>query len=246
MAVGSRQDFFEFCGDISCDVGEWSPSAVCTAVVRSFAWRNTCAPLLSTGHSHERWVGMDANLCSRQRAKHPRMGSRREARARLLRSAYWTLQLIDTLCGSSALFMETVCVCVCVCVSSSLSHILNGCFVYKGIYTARHGRVVDLLVKDVMSHAPPSAKICKHSHVSNTMFTLCNVEYDVFQMLQLIHDVLVVDEEDSSEVTILEVGCTFDYSLEDACRTRVLTYQLLIDVIIQHGFKCKFLVFILD
>lgn len=70
VSVPVRTSFVHF-GDISYNVGEWYPSTLCTAVVRSFAWRNTCAPLLSTGHSHECWVGMDANLCTNQHTTHP-------------------------------------------------------------------------------------------------------------------------------------------------------------------------------
>ncbi len=96
-----------------------------------------------------------------------------------------------------------------------------------------------------MSHAPPSAKIYEHSCVSNTVFTLCNAEYDVFSNVTAnTPDAVAVVAEDSREATVLEVGCTFDYSLEDAYLTEVLKYQLLGDVIIQLGYKCKLLVFI--
>ncbi len=64
------------------------------------------------------------------------------------------------------------------------------------------------------------------------------------QMSQLTHLLCgVLVDEDSREVTTLEVGCTIDYSLEDAPLTEVLRYQLLRDVIIQLGYKCKVLVF---
>ena len=44
-------------------------------------------------------------------------------------------------------------------------------------------------------------------------------------------DVTIVDE-DSREVTILEVGCTFDYSLEEAFLTKVVKYQQLKDAVL--------------
>ena len=56
-------------------------------------------------------------------------------------------------------------------------------------------------------------------------------------------DIAVVDE-DSRDVTILEVACTFDHSLEEAFLTKVLKYQRLKDAIMQLGYKCKLLVFI--
>ena len=42
----------------------------------------------------------------------------------------------------------------------------------------------------------------------------------------------------------MEVGCAFDYSLEEAFFTKVVKYQSLKDAIIQLGYKCKLLVFI--
>ena len=76
------------------------------------------------------------------------------------------------------------------------------------------------------------------------MFDLCNNDYDDFSNVTAnTPDVVVVDEA-SREVTILEVGCTFDYSLDEAFLTKVMKYQLLKDVIVQLGYKCKFLVFI--
>ena len=45
-------------------------------------------------------------------------------------------------------------------------------------------------------------------------------------------------------MTILEVACTFDHSLEETFLTKVLKYQRLKDAIIQLGYKCKLLVFI--
>ena len=43
---------------------------------------------------------------------------------------------------------------------------------------------------------------------------------------------------------ILEVGCTFDHSLEEAFSTKILKYQQLEQAISQLGYRCKLLVFI--
>ncbi len=72
------------------------------------------------------------------------------------------------------------------------------------------------------------------------MFTLYNAGYDIFSNVTAnTPNVVVVDDEDSREVTILEVGCTFDYSLKDAYLTKVLKYKLPRNVIIQLGYKCE-------
>ena len=56
-------------------------------------------------------------------------------------------------------------------------------------------------------------------------------------------DVIVVNEN-HREVFILEVGCTFDYSLEEAFLTKVVKYHQLVQTISQLGYRCKLLVFI--
>ena len=126
-------------------------------------------------------------------------------------------------------------------VTETLSHILNGCYVYKGMYIARHDRIVDLLAKDIGSYVPSSAKMYKHSRVSTAMFMHNNED-------EASSDVTAnspnIGAEDSREVTILEVACTFDHSLEEAFLTKVLKYQRLKEAIIQLGYKCKLLVFI--
>ena len=73
---------------------------------------------------------------------------------------------------------------------------------------------------------------------------MCNNESDIFSNVTANTPDVVVVDEDSREVTILEVGCTFDYSLEEAYITKFLKYQQLKDVITQLGYKCKLLVFI--
>ena len=76
------------------------------------------------------------------------------------------------------------------------------------------------------------------------MFVLYNNEDDTFSNVTAnTPDVIVVDE-DSREVTILEVGCTFDYSLEEAFLAKVLKYEPLRNEIEQLGYKCKLIVFI--
>ena len=53
-----------------------------------------------------------------------------------------------------------------------------------------------------------------------------------------------MSDEDCRQVTIIEVGCTFDHSLEEAFLTKVLKYQQLKNVISQAGYECKLIVLI--
>ena len=101
------------------------------------------------------------------------------------------------------------------------------------MYIARHNRIVDLLVKDMLSYVTSPVKTYKHTRVSTDMFNLCNNEYDDFSNVAA--NTSDVVDEGSREVTILEVGCSFDYSLEEAFCTKVVKYQSLKDAIIQIG-----------
>ena len=128
-------------------------------------------------------------------------------------------------------------------VTETLSHILTGCFAYKGMYIARHDRIVDLIVKDVSYHLSSSVKMYTNSCVNASMFDLCNNPHHFTQLSANTPDVVVVDEE-SREVSVLEIACTFDTSLEEAFMTKVLKYQPLINTISELGYRCRLLVFI--
>ena len=56
-------------------------------------------------------------------------------------------------------------------------------------------------------------------------------------------DVVIIIEW-SSEVYILEVGCTFDSSLEEAFYTKLVKYQPLLNTVSELGYRCRLLVFI--
>ena len=129
-------------------------------------------------------------------------------------------------------------------VTETMSHILNGCYAYKGLYIARHDRIVDLIVKDISTHFSPLVKMYKHSCVKPSMFHLCNSNPGTFSHLSAnTPDVVVVNEE-SKEVFVLEMACTFDSSLEEAFMTKAIKYQPLLHTISELGYRCRLLVFI--
>ena len=75
------------------------------------------------------------------------------------------------------------------------------------------------------------------------MFSLCD-DNSVFCDIQAnTPDAVIIDEE-NREVLILEVGCTFDHSLEEAFSTKMVKYQLLEQTISRMGYNCKLLVYI--
>ncbi len=48
------------------------------------------------------------------------------------------------------------------------------CVPYKGMYRARHDRIVDLIVKDISNNGSPSVRIYKHSCVNPLFQCLSN------------------------------------------------------------------------
>ncbi len=85
--------------------------------------------------------------------------------------------------------------------------------------------------------------LSEHATVKPSMFSLCNNDA-VFSNVTANTPAVVVVSESHREVFVLEVGCTFDYSLEEAFLTKVLKYQQLEQTFSQLGYKCKLLVFI--
>ena len=119
-------------------------------------------------------------------------------------------------------------------IAETMPHILNGCHVYKGLYISRHDRTVDLISKDISSIFRSSITLYKHSTVQPSMFNLCNDDFVFSNISANTPDVIAVNEN-HREVFILEVGCTFDYSLEEAFLTKVLKYHQLEQTISQLG-----------
>ena len=111
------------------------------------------------------------------------------------------------------------------------------------MYIARHDRIVDLIVKDISHHTPAPVKMYTHACVNASMFHLCNDQHPLSQLSANTPDVVLVNEE-SREVSVLEVACTFDTSLEEAFMTKVLKYQPLVNAISELGYRCTLLVFV--
>ena len=122
-------------------------------------------------------------------------------------------------------------------ITETMAHILNGCFVYRGLYICRHDRIVDLISEGVMSTFRPAATLYKHSTVKPSMFSRCSKDSEVFSNFSANTPDAVIVNEIHREVFVLEVGCTFDHSLEEAFSTKILKYQQLEQAITQLGYK---------
>ena len=85
-------------------------------------------------------------------------------------------------------------------VTESLSHILNGCYAYKGMYIARHDRIVDLIVKEVSHHLSDSVAMYTHTQVNASMFRLCNDQHAFSLLSANTPDVVVVNTLDANDI----------------------------------------------
>ena len=125
-----------------------------------------------------------------------------------------------------------------------MAHILNGCHAYRGLYICRHDRIVDLIAESVSStFRSPTPVIHKNTAVLPSMFNLCSDNSVLSDIIANTPDIVIIDEN-NREVFILEVGCTFDHSLEEAFTTKMLKYHLLEQTISRMGYSCKLLVYI--
>ena len=111
------------------------------------------------------------------------------------------------------------------------------------VHIARHDRIVNLIVKDIKHHFTASMKMYTNTRVTASMFHLCNDQNAFSHLSANTPDVVVVNEE-SREVSVLEMACTFDSNLEEAFMTKVIKYQQLVDIISELGYRCTLLVFI--
>ena len=74
-------------------------------------------------------------------------------------------------------------------IAETMSHILNGCHVYRGLYICRHDRIVDLISKDISSIFRSSIMLYKHSTVKSSMFnmiTLCSLTFQLTPLMSLL------------------------------------------------------------
>ena len=120
----------------------------------------------------------------------------------------------------------------------SIAHILNGCPAYKGLYIARHDRIVALAIKELHDninfttiHTNKSVKSYWFSipHAQrNTMKTAITVR--TFQ----IPDLVIIDEHNKA-ITIIEIGCSYDGYTDICYASKLLKYQPFNNVLNNYG-----------
>ena len=125
-----------------------------------------------------------------------------------------------------------------------MSHILNGCHFYKGLYVSRHDRIVYIISETLPSLFSPTVSMHRNCVVRQQMFSRCSAETSVFFNLNATRPDITIFVEKNINVFFLEVGWCFDSSLEEAYLTKLVKYHPLVQQISGLGHKSQYLVVI--
>ncbi len=115
---------------------------------------------------------------------------------------------------------------------------MNSCSSFKGLYTARHDRLVDLIAAQIPCVA--DEQIFKHTTVQSEWF---NSPANTFLGIANTPDIVNISQNRKT-ATLFEVSCAFDLFMEDSYCSKILKYQSLISTIENLGYKCQLIVLV--
>ena len=126
----------------------------------------------------------------------------------------------------------------------STAHIMNGCPAFKGLYTARHDRIVDITAIELRKAYGQSA-IHTNKKIQLDWFTHLNDNSleSVLKDSPNTPDIVVVDDL-LKTIVILEVGCCFDMYMDLCFSEKMLKYQPLTHALTVGGYSTKLVVLI--
>ena len=121
---------------------------------------------------------------------------------------------------------------------------MNGCPAFKGLYIARHDRIVDITVNELRKAYGQSA-IHTNKKVQLNWFTHLNDNSleSVLKDSPNTPDIVVVDDL-LKTIVILEVGCCFDMYMDLCFSEKMLKYQPLTHALTVGGYSTKLVVLI--
>ncbi len=115
---------------------------------------------------------------------------------------------------------------------------MNSCSSFKGLYTARHDRLVELIAAQIPCMA--DEQIFKHTTAQSKWF---NSPANTFLGIANTPDIVNISQN-GKKVTLFEVSCAFDLFMEDSYCSKILKYQSLISTVENLGYKCQFIVLV--
>ena len=125
----------------------------------------------------------------------------------------------------------------------SMAHILNGCSQYRGLYIARHDRLVELVSKEIREVQDIPSTMYKHSTVQLDWFNHNPTHDNILHEIPNTPDIVFINEIHKS-VIIFEVACCFDLYMDTCFTTKLLKYQPLVEFIRDLGYTCQFIVLV--
>lgn len=128
----------------------------------------------------------------------------------------------------------------------SVAHIMNGCPALKGLYTARHDRIVDLIASKLRSALGQYTQFHINKRVQMDWFISSHTLNSFNSMVGSFPntpDIVMIDECNKT-VLLLEIGCSFDAYMDSCFSDKWTKYQALANAISACGYNCKTLVLV--
>jgi hypothetical protein len=119
----------------------------------------------------------------------------------------------------------------------TMAHILNGCSFYKGLYIARHDRLVDLVSQELRQVQDRTTHMYKHSTVKLNWFDHNCTDNNILCNIPNTPDIVFINQARKS-VTIFEIGCAFDLYMDTCFTSKFMKYQPLVECITALGYNC--------
>merc|ERR1712055_1042771 len=125
----------------------------------------------------------------------------------------------------------------------TVAHILNGCSHYKGLYIARHDRLVDMVSDKIREVQERTTKMYKHSTVKLDWFDHNDTHVNSLQDIPNTPDIVFINENRKT-ATIFEIGCPFDLYMDTCFTSKLMKYQPLVERIMALGYNCQLIILV--
>ena len=126
---------------------------------------------------------------------------------------------------------------MCNCPYETVSHVLNGCQLFKNLYQSRHNTIVNLLHDKIVS-ANETCKVYKDKVLTPTLF---DSSESTFNHTHKRPDIVVVNKEEKSAI-LIEVSIPFDCHIEKCYQGKFNKYFPLSQEINDCGFHTQIVV----
>ena len=121
--------------------------------------------------------------------------------------------------------------------TESVAHLLNGCHMFRNFYSARHNRIVDIIM-GFFKQLRRRFRIVTDKH-ADTVFP--NFKDRLLENVHRKPDVILLDDINKS-CFVVEITVCFDMYLDTAFEAKMDRYRLLIDCLESNGYSSELIV----